>query len=429
MSTDGFRTGPNSSAGGLPASRSSAVASLRIANYRLYWCSQLISQLGSWLSLTAVSWIVLTEFDAGGTAVGLVVASQFLPTLILGAWAGVIADRFPRRRVLMATQSLLLASATLLALLTSTGLLRLWMVFPLVGLTGVAVAFDSPSRLAFVSELVGPTLVTNAVALGSAAFNSARILGPALAGALIAWGGAGLCFSLNALSYVVALGGLLAIRNASLHPSVLAPRAKKQIREGLRYVRDVPALRAALLIMAVVGTTALNFGVLVPLLARTTFGAGPATFGLLSTSMGVGALVGSLRTAKQAHPAFTTVAFSSIALAVSMTGAALAPTLPVAMLAIACCGASVMAFLATINSLLHLHSRSDMRGRVLSLYMILFIGTSPFGGPAVGWIAEVAGARASFLVGAGGALIGGLVARRHRHLTADLTAAQKGAST
>ena len=389
--------------------------SLSVRNYRLFWVGQVLSQVGTWLSLTAVSWMVLTELGGGGTAIGFVAAAQFLPTLLVGTWGGVLADRSNLRRLQLVTQTSMLLIAALLATLKFAGRIELWMVFPLVALQGFAAAFDNPARQAFVSELVGPDMVPNAIALNSAGFNGARVVGPAIAGVVIAVAGTGVCFALNAFSFLATILALVAIRSRDLHPRLPIARARGQIREGVRYVMSVPALRAALLTMAVVGTVSMNFTVLVPLLARTTFASGAASFGLLSTSMGVGAMLGSLRVARNVAPTLAQIGLASVALGIAMLAAAASPTLPVAMVAIALCGACVQTFLATTNSVLQLNSRSDMRGRVMSLYLVLFIGTSPFGSPLVGAIAQHLGTRISFVYGALGALAGGAIAYVHRH--------------
>jgi MFS family permease len=388
----------------------STFGSLRVRNFRLYWVGQMISQVGTWLSLTAVSWLVLTDLHGGGTDVGLLAAAQFLPTLIFGAWAGVLADRRDVLRLLLVTQSTLFVLATLMAVLKFTDRLELWSVFALVGLQGLATAFDNPARQALLGEVVGPELVPNAIALNSAGFNSARIIGPALAGLLIEGAGTRACFSLNAVSYLAAIGGLMAMDRAEMHARPALARANGQIRAGFRYALDTPALRTALLTMAVVGTVSMNFIVLIPLLARTTFASGAGTFGLFTASMGAGSLVGSLRAAGNHRPSLAQQGRASLALGVAMLATAASPIVPVATIALAVCGVCVMTFLATTNSVLQLQSRPDMRGRVMSLYLILFIGTSPFGGPLVGWIAQNFGVRASFIYGAIGALVGSAVA-------------------
>ncbi|HUR78968.1 MAG TPA: MFS transporter [Acidimicrobiales bacterium] len=389
-------------------------SSLRVRNYRLYWFGQVVSQLGSWLSLTAVSWLVLAELDAGPAAVGWVTAAQFLPTLLLGSYAGVLADRSNKRRLLIWTQGALLIIGALMAALVASGAIELWMVMVLQGARGVATAFDNPARQSFVGEMVGPELIPNAVALNSAGFNSMRVIGPAVAGILIAAVGTELCFALNAASFAATIGALLAIRGAELHPQPAVVRAKGQIREGFTYAMHEPVLRAALLTMAVVGTVSMNFTVLVPLLARNTFGTDASTFGLLSTAMGAGSLLGSLRAAGITEPSLVRQAKASLALGVSMLAAAASPTLPLAMVALACAGASVQTFTTTTNSVLQLGSLPHMRGRVLSFYLILFIGTSPFGSPIVGAIAEGSNTRVAFVYGAAGALVGSLIAFRRR---------------
>jgi predicted MFS family arabinose efflux permease len=399
----------------------SSFDSLRVRNYRLWWSGQLVSQVGTWLSLTAVSWMVLTELRGNATHVGFVAAAQFLPTLLLGSWAGVLADRSDIRRLLLRTQTVLLLVASCIAVLKIAGVIELWMVFPLIAAQGTGLAFDNPARQAFVGELVGPDLIPNAVALNSAGFNSARIVGPAVAGLVIEAVGTGACLALNALSFLGAIVALLVMRPDDLHPRQAVDRAKGQIREGLRYAAREPVLRTALLTMAVVGTVSMNFTVLVPLLARTTFDTGAGTFGLLSTAMGVGSLVGSLRVARNVAPTLGHLARAALALGVCMLAAAASPTLPVAIVALVATGASMMTFISTTNSVLQLNAAPEMRGRVVSLYLILFIGSSPLGAPLVGVIAEQLGTRAAFVYGALGALVGGAMAYRNRH--ASTTAA------
>jgi MFS family permease len=396
------------------APRQSTFSSLRVRNFRLYWVGQLISQVGTWLSLTAVSWVVLTELHGNGTDIGVLAAAQFLPTLLLGPWAGVLADRRDVRRLLLITQSASLLVATALAGLELAGHLELWIVFTLVALQGLATSFDNPARQALLGELVGPELVPNAVALNSAGFNCARIAGPAIAGLLIEVVGTRLCFGLNAVSYLAAIGALVGIDRGKLYARPAVARGKGQIRQGLRYALDVPVLRVALLTMAVVGTVSMNFTVLIPLLARTTFRTGASVFGLLTTAMGAGSLVGSLQAARNEQPTLAQLSKASFALGLAMIATAASPNVPVAMIALAICGMCVMTFIAATNTVLQLNSRPDMRGRVMSLYLVLFIGTSPFGGPVVGGIAQAFGPRASFIYGGLGGLGGGVLALRYR---------------
>lgn len=394
--------------------RSSSFRSLGVRNFRLFWAGQLVSKVGSWLNLTAVSWLVLTDLGGTGTHVGFLAAARFLPTLLFGTWAGVVADRCDVHRLVVRTQTALLVVASCMAVLTFADLVDLWMVFPLVAAEGLVVAFENPSRQSFISEMVDGDLIANAVALNSAGFNSARIIGPAVAGLLIESFGTTSCFALNAATYVVSLAALVAIRRSELHPRPVVARARGQIRDGLRYALRTPVLRAALTAMAVVGTVSMNFTVLVPLLAEETFDASAQTFGFLSTAMGFGSLVGSLVAARTTAPTLTHQAIGAFGLAGAMLSVAVSPTLAVAMVAIAVAGAFVMTFVAATNSILQLNAEPEMRGRVLSLYLVLFIGTSPVGSPFVGVIAEHLGTRTAFLYGACGALVGGVLVFRRR---------------
>jgi MFS family permease len=382
-------------------------ASLAVRNYRLYFFGMLVSASGTWMQSVAQGWLVL-KITGSGTAVGLVTAMQFLPMLLGGAWGGVIADRFDKRRTLIVSQLALALSATALATVTLTGVVTLWMVFAAAFLTGCATVIDNPTRQAFVIELVGPDRIANAVALNSAMFNAARIVGPAIGGILILVAGTGMCFAYNAISYLAVVVGLAMMRTDELRRSTPVARAKGQVREGLRYVANTPQLRRPLLLVAVVGTFSLNFTVLMPLLARFTFHAGPGTLGLLTSTMGVGSLVGALAAAARAKPSPTMLVGSAIALGVFMFGVAIAPTLTTAIPLLALAGAATITFLSTANSLLQLTSSTEMRGRVMALYALVFLGSTPIGGPIVGFASQQFGARAGFAIGAVAALAGGL---------------------
>jgi MFS family permease len=384
-------------------------ASLAVRNYRLYFVGMLVSASGTWMQSVAQGWLVL-KLTGSGTAVGLVTAMQFVPMLVGGAWGGVIADRFDKRRTLVASQAALGAVAAGLAVVTLTGVVQLWMVFLAAFLSGCATVVDNPTRQAFVSELVGPERLANAVALNSAMFNAARIVGPALAGILIILGGTGTCFAYNAVSYVAVIVGLLMMRTSELRRTALVAKAKGQVREGLRYVAATPALRSTLLLVAVVGTFSLNFTVLMPLLARFTFEAGPGTLGLLTSTMGLGSLVGALAAAARAKPSPVLLVAAGFALGVAMVGVAVAPTLPLTLPLLALAGAATITFLSTANTLLQLTASAAMRGRVMALYALVFLGSTPIGGPIVGAVAQQFGPRAGFLVGAAAAIVGSTVA-------------------
>jgi len=271
-------------------------------NYRLFWFGQLVSLSGSWMQTTAIAWLVLKDLHAGGTGLGLVVAVQFLPTLLGGSWAGVLADRFDKRTILVATQSAMAVFAGAMAVLTLTGTVQLWMVYTLAAAMGVATMFDNPTRQAFVTEMVGPDDLANAVGLNSAGFNVARIAGPAIAGLLIATVGTGSCFAFNAASFLAVIGGLLAMRPDELFRTERVAKAKGQVREGLRYALSVPELRLALGLLAIVGTFAMNFTVVIPLVAKNLFHGDASTLGWLTAVMGLGSLVGALFVASRARP-------------------------------------------------------------------------------------------------------------------------------
>jgi MFS family permease len=384
--------------------------SLRTRNYRLFAIGQLVSLIGSWMQTVGIGWLVLNHLHASGTQLGLVIAVQFLPMLIGGPWAGVIADRFDKRVILLATQTSMALLAGVLAVLTLTDAIRLWMVFVLVLAVGVATMFDNPTRQSFVTEMVGSEDLANAVGLNSTVFNAARIVGPAVAGVVILGVGTGWCFALNAVSFVAVIGGLAAMRPAELYRGVPVTRAKGQIREGFRYARSVPELWVTLGMVAVIGTFTMNFTVILPLIAKVTFHGDAGTYGLLSAVMGGGSLVGALFAAGRARPTHRLLAVASLALGLTVLGAAAAPTLRWEELLLALSGAAAITFMSTANATLQLNSRPEMRGRVMALYMVLFLGSTPIGGPIVGWIGQHAGARWSFVVGGVASLVGAAMA-------------------
>ena len=384
-------------------------ASLEVRNYRVFFLGMLVSASGTWMQSVAQGWLVL-QLTGSGTAVGLVTAAQFVPMLLGGVWGGVVADRFDKRRILFVSQTILAVSAGLLAVLTLTGVVQVWMVFACALLTGCGTVIDNPTRQAFVSELVGPDRVANAVALNSAMFNAARIVGPALAGLLILVAGTGTCFAYNALSYVAVLFSLTRMRTEELHRGKPTGKAKGQIRAGLRYAWATPELRSTILLVAIVGTFALNFTVLTPLLVEFTCDAGPGTLGLLTSAMGAGSLVGALVAAARAKPTPIVLVGAAGALGVVMLGVAAAPSLVVAGVLLALTGAATITFLSTANSTLQLSSSTEMRGRVMSLYLLVFLGSTPIGGPIVGWVAETFSPRAGFVVGGVASIVGAVIA-------------------
>jgi MFS family permease len=390
--------------------------SLRVRNYRLFFFGQLVSVSGTWMQQVAQDWLVL-RLTNEPLPLGITTALQFTPILALGAWAGVVADRLDKRRLLLATQAAMAALALVLGILTATGAIRLWMVYLLALLLGFATAFDMPTRQAFVSEMVGPGQVVNAIGLNSAVFNSARVIGPAAAGVVIATVGIATAFLVNAVSYLAVIGGLLAMDPARLHRLPPVERASGQIRAGLRYVWTTPVLRSTIALVAVVGTLGLNFRVALPLLARFTFGGDAAVYGALASIMAAGSVVGALAAARRSRPSPALLLGSVAVFGVLSVAAAAAPTLALEMVVLAPLGLASIAFLATANSTVQLGSSPELRGRVMALYGLVFLGSTPLGGLLAGWMADRFGPRSIMLLAGVSSLVAAGVAAvlmRHR---------------
>ena len=383
-------------------------ASLRSRNFRIFFTAQIVSVTGTWMQSIAQMWLVL-HLTGSGFALGVTAALQFTPMLLFGTWGGLLADRVDKRKLLMVTQSAAGLVALVLAGLTLGGLVQLWMVYVLALALGMVNVFDNPGRQSFVTEMVGKDQVINAVGLNSAVFTLARVIGPAIAGVLIALVGTGWCFLYNGLSYFPVVFALVLMRPRELHRGLPAPRAQGQIRAGIHYAWKMRELRFPLLLMLVVGTFAFNFSVLMPLMASFVFHSGASTFGLLMSFMGAGAFVGALVSANRARPTHRLLAIAGIAFGALLIGTALAPTLAVELFVLLPLGAAMITFQATANSLLQLNSDPAFRGRVMALYMIVFVGTTPVGGPVVGWIAEQFGARTSLGLGGLATLIASTV--------------------
>ncbi len=357
-----------------------------------------MSLVGTWMQTVAQGWLVL-ELTGSGAALGLVTAAQFVPILALAPYGGLLADRLDKRRLLMTTQAALGIMALTLALLVFTGVVQLWMVVGLALLLGVVFACDNPVRQSFVQEMVGPDELRNAVSLNSVLVNSARAVGPAIAGVLITVVGTGLCFAINAATYAAVLVALAGMDRSALRPSVPAPRRPRQVREGLGYVRRTPDLLVPLMMLALVGTLAYEFSVVLPLLARGPFGGGAETYGLLTSAMGAGAIVGGLIMAGHGRTGLRPLTVAAAGFGVAILGAAAAPTLPVALVAMALVGAASITFLATGNTTLQLTSEPPFRGRVMALWTMAFLGSTPIGAPIIGAISEYASPRAGLLLG------------------------------
>ena len=380
----------------------STFRSLKVRNYRIYFTAQVISVSGTWMQTVAQAWLVLhlAAPSEQGVDLGLVTALQFLPMLLFGTYGGLIADRLDKRRLLYVTQSSAGVLALALGLLTALGAVRLWQVFLLAGLLGFVNMVDNPARQTFVLEMVGRDDLPNAVSLNSVVMNSARVIGPAIGGLLIALVGLAVCFEVNAASYLAVVVGLSLMRRGELHRSEPVPRARGQLRQGLRYAWRTPALRDPLLLVAVVGTLAYNLQVVLALLAKLTFHGGAGTYSALTSLMGAGAVVGGLVVAGRNRPDTRRLTLVGMGFGVLILGVALSPSLPVALAVIFPMGALSIAFIATANATLQLRADPAMRGRIMALYAIGFLGTTPIGSPLVGWISQASSPRVALLVGA-----------------------------
>ena len=393
---------------------------LRLYNYRLFFVSQVVSMSGTWMQSVAQAWLVL-QITGSGVDLGITVGLQFGPVLVLGAWAGALADRVDKRRLLMATQTAAALFALILAALTFADVVTIWMIWVLAGLTGVAVALDLPSRQSFVFEMVGPDDLANAVGLNAVIINSSRIVGPAIGGLLIAAVGVASCFLFNAVSFIAVIVALAMMRTAELRPSKPVRRRPGQVREGLRYVWRTPELRIPLAMLAVVSTLAYNYSVVLPLLTKDVYGRGGGAYGALSAAMGVGALAGALLMASRARPSRRLLVTSAFAFGVVTVLLAFAPSYLWGMALLVPMGAAGVLFISTVNSLLQLNADDAMRGRVMALWAVVFLGSTPIGGPLTGLIVRGFGVRAAVAVGGVAALAtaaGAYWALRRRRLRA-----------
>jgi len=374
-------------------------AALAVPNYRRYYTGQAVSLIGTWMQMTAQSWLVLS-LTHSSTALGVIVALQTLPVLLLGPYGGVIADRVDKRKMMIALQSAMGVQALILGLLTVTGAVQVWQIGVLAALLGLNNAFENPSRQSFMLEMVGPEYLRNAVSLNSVLVNAARTIGPAVAGVLIAGVGDGVCFLANAASFVFVVGSLITMDRGELHPTPPTPRARGQLREGLRYIRGTPGLAVPLLMMAAVGCLTYEFQVTLPVMASRGLHVGATGFGFMTAAMGVGAVIGGLLVAARGKTGLGPLVAAASAFGVAMALATLAPSLALELAALGFAGATSISFMSTGNSTLQLTAEPTMRGRVMSLWFVAFQGSTPIGGPIVGWLMGVAGARAGLGLGA-----------------------------
>ncbi|HVV20091.1 MAG TPA: MFS transporter [Pseudonocardiaceae bacterium] len=384
------------------ARRGAMFRSLRERNYRLFAGGQVVSNVGTWMQRVAQDWLVLELSGRSPMALGIAAALQFLPTLGISMWAGVLADRMDKRRLLLVVQAGMGVTGLVLGLLNVTGVVALWHVYLLCLLLGCFSAVDAPVRQAFVSEMVGREHVTNAVALNSMTFNLARIVGPAIAGLMITWVGTGWVFLINAASFGAVIAGLLAMNPAQLHRTAKVPRRPGQLAEAVRYVRGRPDLVVLLCLVFLVSTFGMTFFATLANVAANVFHRNADGYGLLSTLMAIGTLAGSVLAARRSangRPKLRLVLTAGLVFGVLEVALGLMPTYLAFGLALVPLGAALITFITSANSTMQLSISAEMRGRVMGLYMLVFLGGNPVGGPMTGWLAEEFGGRSPFIAG------------------------------
>ena len=385
------------------------ISSLRQRNYRLFFLGQLVSVAGTWMQTVAQSFVVL-DLTHSGTQLGLTSAARFLPMFVFGPLGGVFADRMDRRRVLYVTQTLSGLLAGVFAVTVGTHSIRLWIVYLLALALGFVNVFDNPARQSFISEMVSAGDLPNAVTLNSVAMNMARVLGAALGGVIAAAIGLALCFTINALSFGAVLVSLAAMRSSELFPAKRVSRQKKQVRQGLRYVRNTPELLIPLLMIAVIGTLAWEFQVSLPLMASKVFHGGAAAYGVMASVMGGGAVVGGLISAARARPRARALCLAAIGWGIAILAAAVAPSFALELAALVFVGYGSITFNSLAKTTLQLAAKPEMRGRVMALWALAWLGSTPIGGPIVGWAGQAFGARWALVIGGVAALACGVLA-------------------
>ncbi|WP_158811005.1 MFS transporter [Beijerinckia sp. L45] len=401
--------------------------SLRGFNYRVWACGALVSNVGTWMQRTAQDWLVLTQLShKSASAVGIVMALQFGPHLLLLPFTGFAADHFDRRKLLMITQATTGALALGLGALTIAGLVQLWHVYVFAGLLGCVSAFDAPARHTFVSELVGEADLSNAVGLNSTSFNAARMIGPAVAGVLISAVGTGWVFLINGASFGAVLGSLCLLRIGDLHRNARALRTPGGLVEGFRYVWKRPDLRAVLIMLFFIGTFGLNFPIFISTMAVTVFHAGASQYGLLTSMMAIGTVAGALLAAGREKPDIAVLSTGALFFGIGLALAAIMPTYWLFGLMLVLVGVSALTFSNTTNSLLQLSTEPAMRGRVMAIRLAIALGSTPIGAPIAGWVADTFGPRWSLAVGAASGFAAAAVAvhylATHRGLRVGLEA-------
>lgn len=385
------------------------VSSLRHRNYRFYFVGQIVSVMGTWMQTVAQSFLVL-DLTHSGTLLGLTTAARFVPILLFGPAGGLFADRRNKRRILYVTQTLSGLAAAVFAILTGTHVIQVWSVVALALALGFVNVFDNPARQSFITEMVPSEDLANAVTLNSVAMNLARVFGAALGGVLVAALGLAACFAFNAVSFVAVILSLAAMNAALLYPARPVKQRKGQIRAGLAYVRETPELLIPLLMIALVGTLAWEFPVTLPLMASRVFGGGAGTYGLMTSVMGAGAVVGGLVSAARAKLRARSLCLAAIGWGTAITVAALAPSLWTELVVLLFVGYGSITFNSYAKTTLQLAARPEMRGRVMALWALAWQGSTPIGGPLVGWIAQATDPRWSLIVGGVPTILCGVLA-------------------
>jgi MFS family permease len=379
------------------------LSSLAIRNYRLYFIGQVISVSGNWMQQIAIAWLVLTLSNSA-LELGITTALQSAPYLVVGLWGGVLADRLPKRKLLLCTQFALVLPPLTLWLLWERGTIQMWMIYIILTIRGLINTLDNPARQSFVAEMVGPEQLVNAVSLNSAIIQAGRLIGPALASLIIATAGLGACFLANAATFIAMIGLLIAIRPGELRTVPLARRARGQLREAFTAAARNPSLRIPLSLMAVVGLLSFNFTVVIPAMARFTYHGGPTTYALMTNCLAIGALGGALVSGTRSVVTPMVVSAAAIGFGATLGIASFTGTIGMALVALAAVGATSVAFSASAQALIQLTAAPEMRGRILSLYQIVYMGTTPLGSLLVGALASSYGARSGLVLGSVGAV-------------------------
>jgi MFS family permease len=382
--------------------------SLRVPNYRRYFAGHAVSVIGTWMQRVGQDWLVF-QLTHSTVALGMSMAAQFLPVLFGGVWGGVVVDRVDKRRLIMTTQLAQAVLAGILAVTTLTGIVNLTLVYVMAFLLGVVTVFDVPARQAFVSELVGRDDIVNALALNSTVHNAGRLVGPAVAGAVIASAGVGVTFVVNAVSFAAVLAGLLLIDPATLRSSKAVAPSRGQARAGVRYVWTHRELRMAMVLVAFVSVFGQNFRVVLPLLAVETFHGGPEAYGWLTAMLGLGAVIGALSSAAATRATSWGLFVTCIVFGVANLASAGSPTMAVALVLMVLVGGASIVFNTLARTLLQMKSEPSMHGRVMAIHGLLFLGGTPIGAPLLGLVCAVGGARAGLLVGGAMSLLPALL--------------------